>query len=58
MEKRQIDKKKNQTPYQKYMKLNVKKFKLAHPTLTHKEIFSLCAHSWKNATENPKNQKQ
>jgi hypothetical protein len=50
-------KKKKQTPYQKYMKINVPKLKSLNPNLTHKEIFRSCALSWKDAVENPKNQK-
>jgi len=57
METNCLEKKKDHTPYQKYMKENVQRFKLKHPNLTHKEIFKICALSWKEAIENPKNQK-
>ena len=57
MEEFKIDIKKCKTLYQLYMKTNVPKFKLAHPNLTHKEVFRLCALSWRDADENPKNQK-
>jgi hypothetical protein len=49
--------KRDLTPYQKYMKINVPRLKSIHHNLSHKEIFNLCALSWKNAPENPKNQK-
>jgi hypothetical protein len=49
--------KRDLTPYQKYMKINVPRLKSIHHNLSHKEIFNLCASSWKNAPENPKNQK-
>jgi len=57
MDNSSLDKKKEHTPYQKYMKENVHKFKIKHQNLTHKEIFKICALSWKDAIENPKNQK-
>lgn len=49
--------KKPLTPYREYIKINVPKLKSLHQNLSHKEIFKLCAFSWKNAPENPKNQK-
>jgi len=57
MENCEINKKKKQTPYQEYMKINVPKLKSLNPNLSHKEIFRSCALSWKDAIENPKNQK-
>jgi hypothetical protein len=35
----------------------VPKFKKKNPELTHKEAFKICALSWKDASENPRNQK-
>ena len=57
MTKFEGDLKKCKTVYQLYMKTNVPKFKVANPNLSHKEAFRLCALSWKNSGENPKNQK-
>ncbi|ABW98243.1 hypothetical protein HAN_3g440 (nucleomorph) [Hemiselmis andersenii] len=57
MENSELKKKKEKTPYQEYMKNNVPKLKAIHQNLSHKEIFRLSALNWKDAIENPKNQK-
>lgn len=57
MDNMNTQKKKTLTPYQEYMKTNVPKLKAIHSELSHKEVFILCSSNWKNAIENPKNQK-
>ncbi|EME27885.1 hypothetical protein Gasu2_21340 [Galdieria sulphuraria] len=38
-----------------YMQKMLPVMKQQHPELNHKEVFKMCAQSWKTARENPKN---
>ncbi|ORY90453.1 hypothetical protein BCR43DRAFT_528096 [Syncephalastrum racemosum] len=43
------------SPYNKFMKDELKKVKDANPGIAHKEAFKKAAQNWGSAPENPKN---
>ncbi|KAJ1977676.1 hypothetical protein H4R34_003486 [Dimargaris verticillata] len=45
------------TPYNKFMKRELPKYKASHPDVAHKDAFKAVAGLWKNAPDNPNRKK-